>query len=225
MKTNTRINPALDPYVAVAKGIAATFGTNCEVVLHDLTNPKSSVIYVENGHVTGRKIGDGIRDLVLDVLISPDFQEDALTNYKSSVIKGKAVKSTTMVIRNTEKEVIGALCINFDITSLSLIANAIDNLTFIKNDADKSEHDIEIENSNVLDILDHIISQTIAESGKLPEHMKKDDYLELLKYMDKKGVFLIKNSVDWVARKLGLSKFTIYAYLKEIRIDEEIQNR
>ena len=74
-------------------------------------------------------------------------------------------------------------------------------------------------------ILDHIISQTIQESGKLPENMKKKDFLKLIKFMDEKGVFLIKNSVDWVAKKLKLSKFTVYGYLKEARIDEEIQSR
>ena len=40
----------------VAKGIAATFGSNCEVVIHDVSGKGSdnTIVAIENGHVTGR---------------------------------------------------------------------------------------------------------------------------------------------------------------------------
>ena len=45
----------------LAKGIASQFGPNCEVVVHDLdsNDPESSIVAIENGQVTGRKVGDG----------------------------------------------------------------------------------------------------------------------------------------------------------------------
>ena len=45
----------------LAKGLARQFGPNCEVVVHDLdsNDPNSSIVAIENGHVTGRKVGDG----------------------------------------------------------------------------------------------------------------------------------------------------------------------
>jgi len=45
----------------IAKAIAAQFGSNCEVVLHELSGKSaySSIVAIENGHVTGRKVGDG----------------------------------------------------------------------------------------------------------------------------------------------------------------------
>ena len=33
----------------LAKGITSVFGDRCEVVIHDLTTPLNSVIYVSNG--------------------------------------------------------------------------------------------------------------------------------------------------------------------------------
>ena len=44
----------------LAKGISRQFGPNCEVVVHDLdsNDPNSSIVAIENGHVTGRKVGD-----------------------------------------------------------------------------------------------------------------------------------------------------------------------
>ena len=54
----------------LARGIAGQFGPNCEVVVHDLASndPESSIVAIENGHVTGRKVGDGPSHVVLEVL-------------------------------------------------------------------------------------------------------------------------------------------------------------
>ena len=49
-------NKNLLPYFSVAELIARTF-PDAEVVLHDLSLPQHSVIYVANGTVTGRKVG------------------------------------------------------------------------------------------------------------------------------------------------------------------------
>ena len=47
----------------LAKGIARQFGPNCEVVVHDLASndPETSIVAIENGHVSGRRVGDGLR--------------------------------------------------------------------------------------------------------------------------------------------------------------------
>ena len=39
----------------IARGIAAQFGPNCEVVVHDLSqHPDHTIVAIENGHVSGR---------------------------------------------------------------------------------------------------------------------------------------------------------------------------
>ena len=42
----------------LAKALAAQFGPDCEVVIHDLlsNDPDSSIVAIENGHVSGRKL-------------------------------------------------------------------------------------------------------------------------------------------------------------------------
>ena len=51
----------LDMLKQIAAGLAAQFGDNCEVVVHDLARnvAESSIVHIENGHITGRKVGDG----------------------------------------------------------------------------------------------------------------------------------------------------------------------
>ena len=48
-------------YKRLAHGLALQFGPNCEVVVHDLETEDvdHSIVVIENGHVSGRKLGDG----------------------------------------------------------------------------------------------------------------------------------------------------------------------
>ena len=59
--------------VRIAKALAATL-PDCEVVVHDLQrSPESSIVAIY-GNVTGRRLGDGIRDLI-SILKSGEFGE------------------------------------------------------------------------------------------------------------------------------------------------------
>ena len=65
----------------LTKALAAQFGPNCEVVIHDLqsNDPDSSIVAIENGHVSGRKVGDGPSHVVLEALNSSGVPEDRLS--------------------------------------------------------------------------------------------------------------------------------------------------
>ena len=57
---------------SVMKLIAAQFGPDCEVVLHDWSKEyESTIVAIENGHVSGRKVGDGGSNLGLAALAAP----------------------------------------------------------------------------------------------------------------------------------------------------------
>ena len=54
----------------IATDIASQFGPDCEVVIHDLktSEPEHSIVYIVNGHVTNRDIGDGPSNAVFDAI-------------------------------------------------------------------------------------------------------------------------------------------------------------
>lgn len=62
------INPILTQYITVADIIVKTFGPDVEVVLHDLSTPQHSVVYVANNVVTGRQIGESFQNLLSKVI-------------------------------------------------------------------------------------------------------------------------------------------------------------
>ncbi|MCC5466815.1 helix-turn-helix transcriptional regulator [Pelosinus baikalensis] len=205
-------NKKLETYIPIANLIAKTFGKNCEVVIHDLSIPQNSVVYTINNHVTGREIGQSFDHLVKDVLLSKKFDNDYNANYITITEDGRKIKSSTALIRDSEDKVIGALCINYDLEKLNHIKNFLDE--FMAAEQEKIETAVE-PFDNVMEIVVDLIDKIIGNT-KI-EHLKRKDKIELIYFMDKKGLFLIKGAIERVAEKLNISKVTVYSYLDEIK--------
>lgn len=205
----------LESFIPLAKSTAKMFGPNCEVIIHDLTNPQESVMFTVNNHVTGREIGQSFDHLVKTVLRSEDFKEDYLAGYTFVTEDKRTIRSSTSLIRDSKQKVIGAFCINFDVEALNQMQQFMN--TFLSTQVEvqenetKSDDDIE----NVEGIVDQLIQQIIQNS--VHPVMKRHEKIELIRFMDEKGIFLMKGSVEKVASLLGISKVTVYSYLDEIK--------
>ena len=110
----------------IARGIAAQFGPNCEVVVHDLSqHPDHTIVAIENGHVSGRKVGDGASNVVLERMEHQDQEAQDHLSYLTRTPDGKVLKSSTIYIRNSRGKVTAILAINFDISALMMAAGAV----------------------------------------------------------------------------------------------------
>ncbi len=207
------INIILKSYIPTANMIAKTFGDNCEVVIHDLSTPKNSVIYVVNGSVTGRKAGQTFEHLIQEVLLNRNFHDDTTVNYMIETESGKKIKSSSALIRDNVNKVIGMLCINYDMTLTYDLQSYLTN--FIPNN--NEQHAISNEESfeEIMTIIDQLIDNILADLDL--NNMNRQDNISVIKFMEKKGVFLVKGAIDKVADRMGISKVTIYSYLDEIK--------
>ncbi len=68
---------------------------------------------------------------------------------------------------------------------------------------------------NIQEIVDDIIEHTIGNQNI--EEMSRDQKIDLIRFMNDKGLFLIKGAADKVAERMNISKVTVYSYLDEIR--------
>ena len=201
----------MDFLTRLSRGLAAQFGENCEVVVHDIKpgdETISSISLIENGHVTGRKVGDGPSQAVIDALTEGGAVEDRLS-YFTKTDDGKILRSTTIYIKNDEGRVEGVFSINFDITYLALAENAIRSFTGTvdsKNSAPKITSDVE-------SLLDDLIEQSVRLVGKPVAFMTKDDKIKAIRFLNDTGAFLITRSGDKVASYFNISKFTLYNYI------------
>ncbi len=209
----------LDFLKQLAHGLAVQFGSSCEVVIHDLTGKDldSSIVYIENGHVSDRKAGDGPSGIVLETLRSdPSKVKDRLA-YLTKADDGRILKSSTMYIRNETGRIAYIFSLNYDITPLLAVENTVRDL--IKTEQEQ-QSGIRSAGSpprkithNVNELLDQLIDQAIAEVGKPVALMNKDDKVAVVQYLNNAGAFLITKSGDKVSSLLGISKFTLYSYM------------
>jgi predicted transcriptional regulator YheO len=206
-----RVADELEFLTALMKGIAAQWGEKCEVVLHDWAEGYDrTIVAIENGHVTGRKVGDCGSNLGLEVMRGT-VQNGDKYNYVTHTKDGKILRSTTVYIRNSENKAIGALCVNFDISDLITARKTMESLTMAYSDA------TEYFATDVNELLDFLLQESIKKIGKPVSYMTKEDKMEALGFLDEKGAFLITKSGNKVCQFFDISKYTLYSYLDEIR--------
>lgn len=195
----------------LAKGIARQFGGNCEVVVHDLSdnNVESSIVAIENGQVTGRKLGDGPSHVVLEALHGDRSKLQDHLAYLTKTRDGKILKSSTIYIRDKNGDAVGIFAINYDITSLLLVETAVKSIT----NTETTQKEPERISQNVNDLLDELIDQSVKLVGKPVALMTKDDKIQAIQFLNNTGAFLITKSGDKVSKFFGISKYTLYSYI------------
>lgn len=208
------IHPILKSYIPIVEGLGKTFGENCEVVLHDIKDLSSSIVAISNSHVSGREKGSPMTNLGLNIIKKGVNGEDLILNYRS-ITKDKIIKSSSMMIRDENGELIGCLCINYDITPLKFFENAIKSLTDFDDDNHLSTLEEEKFAFSVAELTSEIIQKVVNEFNKPIELLSKEEKIEFVRLLDEKGIFLIKGAVKEVADLLNVSKFTIYNYLEK----------
>lgn len=215
MKRHNSYHPKLKALFPIAQGIAATFEKYMEVVIHDLTQPENSLIFIA-GNVTGRKIGAPITNIILETLKQKGDQAPNLIGYQTTTKDGKILKSSTIFIRDDEGKIIGCLCINFDLTDFLTCREILDFFTKTEKGIDNNNQEEKFFN-DVNEAMEEIV-QSVLDNYPTPKKlMEKEDKLVIVRRLDEKGVFLVKGAIDYVANILGVSRYTIYNYLDEVR--------
>ncbi len=197
----------------LAKGLARQFGPDCEVVVHDLrsNDPEHSIVAIENGHVSGRKVGDGPSHVVLEALHSDGRALEDRLAYLTRTADGKILKSSTLYLRDDDGNAIGIFAINYDITLMMSMQNTLSAFT----DTGEAAPEPEPIMRNVSALLDELIEQSVRLVGKPVSLMTKDDKVRAIHFLDESGAFLITKSGQKACNYFGISKYTLYNYIDE----------
>ena len=195
--------------------IAQQFGSNCEVVVHDLdsNDVEHSIVAIENGHVSGRRVGDGPSHIVLEALRGDCARLEDRLAYLTRSDDGKILKSSTIYIRDDDGRAIGVFAINYDITLMLAMEDALKGFTATQVPEREPEHI----SRNVADLLDELIEQSVKLVGKPVPLMNKEDKVKAIQFLNDTGAFLITKSGDKVCKFFGISKYTLYSYIDEAK--------
>jgi predicted transcriptional regulator YheO len=194
--------------------LGQTFGKYCEIVVHDFNSPESSIISIANGSLTGRKIGDTLDALGFQLLKTHPASD--LLNYRTKTKDGKELRSSSIFLRDEKGQIFGALCINVDVSGLlkaqEWLQEALGSTSTTIDE--RFEHSVD-------QVLENLIQNAISSIGKKTADMIREDKVAIVAYLEARGAFLIRYSVERVAELLGMTKYTIYNYLDEIRKKQE----
>ena len=201
----------LQTYIPLVQAVGKTLGVG-EVILYDLTQ-SPPVIIAKEGGITGRRPGTPATQLLQDMIREMiDAEESMRVNYESATKSGKPLKSTTVLLYNENRELQGALSINVDMSSISMLQHFIDQFS-----GKERMDEYEEMPQNTQEFLSVMIRKGIEGLGKPVCYFDKKDNLEVVKFLNSNHIFSIKGSTDTLASELNVSRYTIYNYLEEVK--------
>jgi predicted transcriptional regulator YheO len=195
----------------VAVALHRLFAPFCEVVVHDFADFEHSIICIE-GNITERAIGGGATDLLLAKAINGETDAD-LYNYLTSLPGGRLMKSCTVFLRDEQGKAYGAFCVNFDISALVNMRNLLNTFVATEERADISETFLD----EIEETIQSLLTETLYELGQQLPLMSREEKVDLIGRLADKGVFQVKKAVPILADQLGLSRATVYNYLRDAR--------
>ena len=179
--------------IQIAKGISLSLGETCEAVVHDGDH---RIAYIANGHISGREQGQQMEESVFKY-----FEDETRAN-NGTVVRltrknnGELHKSTTMMFFDETGAYEAMLC-----------------FTVMPCDSPEAMgSDLTIADYSKL-----VIADIIKTVGKPSALGSKEVKLRILRKLEEKGVFQLKDSVPQVCELLDISQATLYNYLREIR--------
>ncbi len=210
------LDPRMTALLPIVQGLAEMFGPDCEVVLHDLSRLPHSIVAIENGHVTGRTMGDVPTDLMLRTLRAVDEADDVRLYVTSS--DGKILKSLAVTLRDEAGRAFAILGLNYDLSDVVQTQRTLSNFAAVgRLGSEAVPEREEIFAGDIRDVVAGMITKILNEIGKTPGVMSREEKMEVVKRLEERGAFLVKRSAEQVAEALDLSRYTIFSYLKEIR--------
>ncbi|MDD2447335.1 MAG: PAS domain-containing protein, partial [Tissierellia bacterium] len=225
----------LNQYIKLVEFLGITLGPDYEIVLHDVREKENSIIAIANGHITGRGIGSPISQKCLNLINNKDYLErDFDTNFNSvSNNTNKLLRSSILYIKDNN-ELIGLLCMNFNDSKYMAISKEImelchpheligkNNFEAVDEIMPALDDNTNFENHNIHNLA-RITIETILQKIQIPpERLTKDEKLEIVRELNHKGLFRLKESVQIVAELLHCSEATIYRYLSSLKKIEDV---
>jgi predicted transcriptional regulator YheO len=193
----------------VALAITSMLGESCEAVIHDLSDLEHSIIWIQ-GDVTGRTVGGSVTDLGLEALRKS--KTDPLLNYTTYTESGKTLTSSTIWLRDLQGESYGAFCINLDVTPVLVALDFLRRMAPRAQQAEVGERFFRSPH----DMLDAMIAEFETKARTAGKDMNREQRIDMVRFLEERGAFQMRNAAPIVATRLGVTRETIYNYLGEV---------
>lgn len=205
-----------EQYIVLVEFLGRALGPDYEIVLHSFENEEYKIIALANEHVSGRTVSAPLSSLALNFIFTKAYNDsDFKYNYEGVSASGEKLRCSTMFIKDEKGSLLGMLCINHCNEKYNKFAQGI--MEFVRDNYQINEVDSEYIESFSNSIIENIEMCSFKVFGvkQLPNHITKQERCELIKELQNRAVFQIKGAITEVSEYTGISKASIYRYLKD----------
>ncbi|QXI36662.1 helix-turn-helix transcriptional regulator [Pseudomonas xantholysinigenes] len=206
---------------ATLQALGSVAPNNLEILLHDLDHPEHSVVAIVNGHLSGRRVGSpilaapeqdqGFKALMRATVEQRGCDPVVLPDYPTT-LKGRTLRSATAIFRDSTGHPFASLCVNSDVTGLDAA------MAFLQHFQPLGAACATPSNAEPADmavLMTEIIQDALLHSGQ--GRLSKQAKVEAVRVMQERGLFIVKGGVKKAAEALGVTRYTVYNYLEQLR--------
>lgn len=203
-------NKIFERYIQIADVLGKVFPNVLEVVVHDFKDLDHSVIYIVNGQISNRKVGDAASELGIRRLLEQEDIPDVLVNYINQNSRGQKFKSASIAIRDDNGKMIGAFCFNFDLSQFEQFQRFLEFFMSCENNTLVGPNDINDKNlTNEEEIQNYLL-----QNGLSSVQLTYKDKQEIVHHLHEQGFFKKRGAISSIANSLQLTRQCIYNYLE-----------
>jgi predicted transcriptional regulator YheO len=196
-------------YEPMIQGVVALFAPFVECAIHDIKTGKIIAIY---NNISRRTVGDPspLSELQTPIEQFPDVFEP----YYETNWNGHKIKCTSITIRDEKNTPILIVCFNFDTAVFQDIEINLKTFLSVKETA---SNPVELFKRDWQAQIDSFITQYLSTQKLIMTNLTRGQKQAIVQELAKHGVFFYKNAPSYVARKLQISRATIYNHIKILR--------
>ena len=197
----------LSRYQPIADAIAALFSPYAEVAIHDLASQK--LVYIANNY-SQRELGEdsNLNDLRFDQ------HSQVIGPYQKRNWDGRQLRSISTVLRDDNRQPIGLLCINLDITVFESAKAALE--LFLSGQQLQPQPEVLFQD-DWQERINTYIHQWLQQQQLTLAALNNASRRMLIETLYQQGAFNGKNAAGYVAKILGIARATVYNHLKNIK--------
>lgn len=193
----------LDP---VCEAIAAWLYPYAEVVLHDLRSDRVAGIW---NSFSGRRVGTPSR-IGKEVRIEEGVE--VYGPYERRNRDGRRLKSISSIVYDSGGKRTGLLCLNLDVSAFEAMKSFFDRLM-----TNIDEMPAVLLKCDWHEQLSQAFAHFLQERRLTPMALTQRDRLEFIESLDSHKLFATRNATQQVAELLGVSRASVYNWLKQVR--------
>ncbi|WP_461209280.1 helix-turn-helix transcriptional regulator [Desulfocurvus sp. DL9XJH121] len=203
----------------LADATVSVYGRTCEAAVYDLGAPGGGLVHAA-GNVNGLGKGAPAPRQVLQALAEHGRDIPDRLAFAATLEDGRRISCTALLVRDNAGEVAACWCITRDMTAFLYARAALHEFSMGRGFQ-------ETRNETFALALDETVQSLVlscaARRGKHPSALARDERLALTRELDERGVFGMRGSVKAVSACLGVTRYTIYNYLKIVRKQPRVQ--